>query len=214
MASPARRQRRLGRQPTSLQTALNAKNLTVLDYTPAIDTNAFVVRAETADQFNLTKMSDTAAVQDQLKWGLATDCPTNPLCGAPGGALEQYGITQQNDRRSHAAVAHATRPWPMRSRTRPSTSPSCARRSPTSSSTAGSSSRTTSTPSRPTTSRRSCATTTWPRYDKAAFEKILNDVSAKIDTPTLADLYKQVAVDQKDPKDVAAAWLKANGFIK
>ena len=40
-------------------------------------------------------MSDTAAVQDQLKWGLATDCPTNALCGAPGGALEQYGITQQ-----------------------------------------------------------------------------------------------------------------------
>jgi pilus assembly protein CpaF len=40
-------------------------------------------------------MSDTAAVQDQLKWGLATDCPTNPLCGAPGGALEQYGLTQQ-----------------------------------------------------------------------------------------------------------------------
>ena len=35
----------------------------------------------------------------------------------------------------------------------------------------------------------------------------LDDVSAKIDTPTLADLYKQVAVDKKDPKDVAAAWL-------
>ena len=32
-------------------------------------------------------MSDTAAVQSQLKWGLPTDCPTNPLCGAPGGAL-------------------------------------------------------------------------------------------------------------------------------
>ncbi len=42
---------------------------------------------------SLTTMSDTAAVQDQLNWGLAEDCPTNALCGAPGGALEQYGIT-------------------------------------------------------------------------------------------------------------------------
>ena len=52
------------------------------------------------------------------------------------------------------------------------------------------------------------------KVDKAAFEKILNDVSAKIDTATLADLYKQVAVDKKDTKDVAKAWLKANGFVK
>ena len=78
----------------SLRQALSAKNLTVLNYTPGIDTNAFVVRADTAAQFNLSRMSDTAAVQDQLRWGLATDCPTNALCGLPGGALEQYGITQ------------------------------------------------------------------------------------------------------------------------
>ena len=50
------------------------------------------------------------------------------------------------------------------------------------------------------------------KVDQAAFEKLLNDVSAKIDTATLADLYKQVTVDHKDPKDVAAAWLTANGF--
>ena len=41
-------------------------------------------------QLGLTKMSDLAAVQDQLKWGLPADCDTNPLCE---GALEQYGIT-------------------------------------------------------------------------------------------------------------------------
>jgi len=52
------------------------------------------------------------------------------------------------------------------------------------------------------------------KVDKAAFQKLLDPVSAKIDTATLADLYKQVAVDKKDIKDVAAAWLKANGFVK
>ena len=52
------------------------------------------------------------------------------------------------------------------------------------------------------------------KTDKAAFEKLLNDVSAKIDTPTLADLYKQVSVDKKDIKDVVSTWLKAQGLVK
>ena len=71
---------------------LNGKGggITVLDYSPAADQNAFVVRKETADQYNLTKMSDLTPVASQLKFGVATDCPTNPVCGA---ALKSaYGI--------------------------------------------------------------------------------------------------------------------------
>ena len=52
------------------------------------------------------------------------------------------------------------------------------------------------------------------KVDKASFEKLLNDVSAAIDTATLAELYKEVSVDKKDPHDVAATWLKSKGFIK
>jgi osmoprotectant transport system substrate-binding protein len=52
------------------------------------------------------------------------------------------------------------------------------------------------------------------KVDKASFEKLLNDVSAQIDTATLAELYKEVSVDKKDPKDVAATWLKSKGFVK
>jgi len=56
------------------------------------------------------------------------------------------------------------------------------------------------------------------QWDSAAtfalqLQTLLDSVSAKIDTATLADLYKQVAVDKKDIKDVASAWLKANGFV-
>src|SRR6188768_1707263 len=53
---------------SELNSKLTAKNLTALPYSPAIDTNAFVVRAETAQELGLTKMSDVAAVQDQLRW--------------------------------------------------------------------------------------------------------------------------------------------------
>ena len=62
----------------------------VFAITPGEDTNAAVVRQETATQFNLAKMGDLAAVQDQLKWGLPPDCDKNPLCS---GALKDYGIT-------------------------------------------------------------------------------------------------------------------------
>jgi osmoprotectant transport system substrate-binding protein len=41
---------------------------------------------------------------------------------------------------------------------------------------------------------------------------LLNGWTAKITQPVLTDLNKQVAVDQKDPKDVAKAWLAANGL--
>ena len=81
---------------TALQAILNGKGggITALNYTPAQDQNAFVVRKETADQYSLTKMSDVAAVQDKLKLGLATDCPTNPLCGA--ALKDAYGIDTSN----------------------------------------------------------------------------------------------------------------------
>lgn len=197
----------------ALQPLAEAKGLTVLNYTPAVDTNAFVVHPDTAAQFNLTKLSDTTAVQSQLKWGLAQDCPTNPLCGAPGGALSKYGITPDT---IAAATLLSACDTPMADALKNKTIDVA----------------------------ELCSTqpdilvngwvlladdmSTQPadniapivrddylaKVDKTAFEKILNDISAKVDTATLADLYKQVAVDHKDAKDVAGAWLKANGFVK
>jgi osmoprotectant transport system substrate-binding protein len=198
---------------SALQEKLTAKSLTALAYTPGIDTNAFVVRADTAEQFGLTKMSDTVAVQDQLNWGLAADCPTNALCGAPGGALAQYGITPEtvagatllsacDKPMADALLAGtidvaelcSTQPdiivngWVLLEddlHTQPADNVS------------------------PIVRNDVLAKV----GDRAAFDKILNDVSAQIDTATMADLYKQVAVDHKDLAEVASTWLKAEGFI-
>ena len=64
---------------------------TVLGFSAATDTNAAVVRPDTAEQFGLAKMSDLAAAQDELRFGLPPGCETNPPCR---GALEEsYGIT-------------------------------------------------------------------------------------------------------------------------
>lgn len=184
--------------------------MTVLGFTPGQDTNALVVRKETADQFHLAKWSDLTAVAKQLKWGLAKDCPTNPVCA--GALKDSYGIdtttldltllgacsTPMADALKNKTVDVAelcsTGPeilvngW-VRLDDDKQTQPADA--------------------ISPIVRNDYLA-----KVDKAAFQKLLDDVSAKIDTPTLADLYKQVAVDKKDAKDVAAAWLKANGFVK
>jgi len=75
-----------------LQQAFDIKGLgiTVLGITPGVDINATVVRPDTAQQDGLAKMSDLAAHQNDLKWGLPPDCDANPLCK---DALEAYGIT-------------------------------------------------------------------------------------------------------------------------
>src|SRR3954447_10225224 len=196
----------------NLQTLLAPKNLTVFNYTPAVDTNAFVVRADTASQFNLTKMSDTTQYQTQLKWGLASDCPTNLLCGKPGGALEQYGITQQTVAGATllapctTAMAEALKSGTIDVAELCSTQPDIAVN--------GWVLLEDDKHTQPADNVSPIVRNDYlEKVDEASFEKLLNDVSAKIDTPTLTDLYKQVAVDHKDPKEVAAAWLKANGFV-
>jgi osmoprotectant transport system substrate-binding protein len=72
-----------------LQAILEPKGITVLDITPGEDTNAAVVRSETAEEFGLESIGDLVAVEDELIWGLPPDCDDNPQCR---GALELYGL--------------------------------------------------------------------------------------------------------------------------
>jgi osmoprotectant transport system substrate-binding protein len=191
-----------------LQAALTPKAITVLGYTPGQDTNAFVVRKETADQFSLTKVSDLTAHQNDLKWGLATDCPTNPVCAA---ALKSaYGLEPTNVTLIDACsgpMADALKLKTVDVAELCSTGPEIivngwVRLEDDKS-------------TQPADNLAPLVRDDYlAKVDKAAFTKILNDVSAKIDTPTLADLYKQVAIDKKDLAVVAKAWLTAQGFVK
>ncbi|MEX0709884.1 MAG: glycine betaine ABC transporter substrate-binding protein [Chloroflexota bacterium] len=74
----------------NMQEALTAKGWVSFDFSPGTDADGFAVRQETADEFSLETMSDLAAVADQLVWGVAEGCPTNPVCGI--GLNEVYGI--------------------------------------------------------------------------------------------------------------------------
>ena len=88
---------------SSLQTALDTLGIpaAVLAITPGLDINTAVVRPETAQELGLAKMSDVAAVQDQLVWGLPPECDTQAACVE---ALETYGITYPPARREALAA--------------------------------------------------------------------------------------------------------------
>jgi osmoprotectant transport system substrate-binding protein len=182
--------------------------LTVLAYTPAQDQNAFVVRRETADQYKLTRMSDLTPLVGVLKFGVATDCETNPVCGAALKAA--YGIDVASALKLSAcdtpmaqALAGKTIDVGELCSTQPDilvndfvlliddkhTQPA--------------------ENIAPLVRNDFLAKT-----DKAAFSKILDTLSAKMDTATLTELGRQITVDKKDVAVVATAWLKDQGLIK
>lgn len=183
--------------------------ITVLGYTPGQDTNALVVRKETADQFHLTKWSDLTAVASQLKWGLATDCPTNPVCG--GALKDAYGIDISKLQVTLLDACSSAMDQALANKTVDvaelcSTGPEII--------TNGWVLLQDDKTTQPADAIAPIVRNDYlAKVDKAAFEKILDDVSAKIDTATLAELYKEVSVDKKDIKDVARAWLQAQGLL-
>jgi osmoprotectant transport system substrate-binding protein len=201
--------------PAKNQADLQAKlasqggGITVLGYTPGQDTNALVVRKETADQFHLIKWSDLTAVASQLKWGLATDCPTNPVCG---GALKSaYGIDISTLQVTLLDACSSAMDSALSAKTIDvaelcSTGPEII--------TNGWVELQDDKTTQPADAIAPIVRNDYlAKVDKTSFEKLLNDVSAKIDTATMAELYKEVSVDKKDIKDVARAWLQAQGLI-
>ena len=195
----------------ALQAVLATKGggITVLDYSPAADQNAFVVRKDTAEQLKLAKMSDLAAVQGQLKFGVATDCPTNPVCAQ---ALKTaYGIDVSNATKLSACdtpMVQALKGKTIDVGELCSTQPDIAVNGWI-----------VLADDKQTQPADNIAPLVRDDLlgklaDKAGFERILNAVSAAMDTATLTDLGKQVSVDNKDIAVVAKAWLQAKGLVK
>lgn len=192
----------------ALQEVLAPKGITVLGITPGEDTNAFVVRPDTATSLNLTKMSDLAAVQDQLKWGLPSDCDTNPLCA---GALEQYGITYPPKQRTALGACDVPMAQALQGKAIDlaelcSTQPAIAQ--------FGFVTLEDDLDTQPAENIAPIVRDDYlAKVDAAAFRALLDAASAKITTEALTTMGVEVAVDQKDVADVARAFLAAQGLL-
>jgi len=70
--------------------AFEESGVTLLQYSPAQDKNAYVVTAETAEALGLTTVSDLQPVAGDLIFGGPPECPERPLCLQ--GLEEVYGL--------------------------------------------------------------------------------------------------------------------------
>lgn len=202
-----------------LQAALEEVGLTALDYTPAQDQNAFVVRSDFAEDHSLTTMSDLARVATEFVWGLPPECETNALCaGIPPeddpdaereGGLSEYGIDYEAlDIEPYAAcdapVAQALNDGLVDVAELCSTQPDIIRFNFVVLED--------DLETQPSENISPIVRTEWLDAAPADFTEILNAVSAAMDTETLTALGVRVAVDQEDVADVAADWLEQNGL--
>ncbi len=70
--------------------AFEPSGVTLLQYSPAQDSNAYVVTAETASSLGLSKVSDLEPVASELIFGGPPECPERPLCLM--GLIDVYGL--------------------------------------------------------------------------------------------------------------------------
>ena len=196
---------------TELQTILDTKGggITVLGFTPGEDTNAFVVRQDTATASNLAKISDLTAVAASLKWGLPPECATNPLCG--GALKDSYGIDVATLQVTplaacDAPIAEALNAKAIDVAELCSTQPAIDQFGFV-----------VLEDDKDTQPAENIAPIVRNDYldlvDAEAFQALLDAASDKMTTEELTKLGVEVAVNQKDVADAASEWLTAQGLL-
>jgi osmoprotectant transport system substrate-binding protein len=183
--------------------------ITVLGYTPGEDTNAFVVRSDTAAERSLSRISDLTAVAGELKWGLPPECVGNPLCG--GALKDAYGIDVETLQVTplaacDAPIAEALNGGAIDVAELCSTQPAIEQ--------FGFVVLEDDKDTQPAENIAPIVRNDYlAKVDAAAFQALLDAASEKMTTEELTKLGVQVAVDQKDIADVATEWLTAQGLL-
>ena len=197
---------------TALQAIISGKGggLTLFNISPGQDQNAFVVRADTATADNLAKISDLLAKQVSYTWGLPADCDTNPSCS---GALKTgYGFTYPPAKRKaldacSAPMAQALNLKAIDIAELCSTQPAIAQFGFK-----------LLDDDKKTQGAENIAAEVRNDYlakvgDKAAFQALIDGVSAKLTTEELTKIGVEIQVNHKDVAVEAKDWLTANGFL-
>jgi osmoprotectant transport system substrate-binding protein len=192
---------------TALQSALTPKGVTVLDYAPAVDQNGFVVTKATADKYKLAKLSDLAAVGNQLVLGGPAECPNREFCAL--GLKNKYGITFKEFK-----ALDTGGPLTVQALVGGQIDVGLLF---TSDATIAVRGFVLLADDKQLQLSDNVAPVIRNDYLTKAgddFKKVVNSIAPKLTTAELTGMNKLVEVDKKDPKDVAKEWLKKQGLIK
>jgi osmoprotectant transport system substrate-binding protein len=190
----------------SLSEALALKGITLLDYAPAIDSNALVVTRATAQRLGLRATSDLAPVGDQLVLGGPPECPDRPFCMI--GFRDVYGINFKDFRPLDVGgpiTVAALEAGQIDVALLFSSDAVIAARDFV-----------TLEDDKHLQLADNVAPVIRTEVLNAAPDEIrmlTNSVSMILTTDELIGLNRMVGIDRMDPKDAAAAWLRAKGLI-
>jgi osmoprotectant transport system substrate-binding protein len=191
----------------TLQKALGSKNVTVLDYAPAVDQNGFVVTKATADKYKLAKLSDVAPVANQLVLGGPPECPNREFCAL--GLKNKYGITFKDFK-----ALDTGGPITVQALVGGQVDVGLLF---TSDATIAVRGFVLLDDDKQLQLSDNIAPVVRNEYLTKAgdgFKTLINSIAPKLTTAELTGMNKLVEVDKKDPKDVAKEWLKKVGLIK
>jgi osmoprotectant transport system substrate-binding protein len=177
-------------------------SLTVLEQSAAEDKDAIVVTKETAAKYHLTSIGDIAPVEGKIVFGGPPEYKTRPT-GLPG-LKKLYGITFKSFKSLDAGgplTLNALKKGQIQAADIFTTDPNIAANGWV-----------------PLQDPKFlfAAQNVLPLINKAkatpSVTDALNNVSAKLTTPVLAELVKEVVLDKKDPLTVANSFLSTNGL--
>jgi osmoprotectant transport system substrate-binding protein len=185
----------------ALKTAVPAK-LTVLDQSAAEDKDAIVVTKATATKYNLTSIADLKPVESKIVMGGPPELKTRQT-GLPG-VKKLYGVTFKSFKSLDAGgplTVSALKNGTIQAGDIFSTDPNIAAQGWV---------------ALQDPKFLFAAQNVLPLINQAkasaSVTAALNGVSAKLTTPVLADLVKQVVLDKKDPETVAKTFLTTNSL--
>jgi len=179
------------------------RGVTVLDYAPAVDTNALVVTQDTASQYGLTKISDLEPIAGQLVFGGPPECPDRPFCLI--GLKDVYGLDfaefKPLDTGGPITVADLESGEIDVGLLFSSDGAIAAKNFVV------------LDDDKHLQPADNIVPVVRTAVDSKKLDDVINSVSAKITTSELSQMNKLVNIDKEDASAVAHDWLVANGFI-
>jgi osmoprotectant transport system substrate-binding protein len=186
---------------TALQSKVPAK-LTVLAQATAEDKDAVVVTKETAAKYKLTSIADLTAVEKSITLGGPPEWPKRPT-GLPG-LKKLYNFVPKSYKSLDAGgplTINALKKGTIQAGDVFSTDPNIPANGWVE-----------LTDPKNLFAAQNVVPLITKAKATANVTAALNGVSAKLTTPVLADLVKQVVLDKKDPETVANSFLSSNGL--
>jgi osmoprotectant transport system substrate-binding protein len=191
----------------NLLDTLRGKNMTVLDYAQAVDTNGFVVTKAKSDRDNLKKVSDLSRINDQYVLGGPPECPQRPFCMQ--GLQSTYGTKPKEFKPLDVG-------GPLTVAALEANQIDVAVLFTTDASIPAKNFVLLDDDKRLQNADNVAPVVRNDLLDRALadFKPLINSVTNKMTTAELTALNKQVGVDRKDPRDAARDWLRANGLVR